>query len=153
MQWVGAKQKRKEIPFSTINNNLLSFSTFCIYCFNIFYNLDLFKTKTLQQIASCWWEINILATTDSARNIQVSHLLPLVSEKTAISLYYTALPCNIRFVCLPHWNSSAPSSQSFWPSHSHTLEMQFPLGQAKWPSSHFCPWETGKSNTTTVGPL
>lgn len=43
---------------------------------------------------------------------------------------------------LPHWNSSAPSSQSFWPSHSHTLEMQFPLGQAKWPSSHLWPWET-----------
>lgn len=50
---------------------------------------------------------------------------------------------SMKYGSSPHWNSSAPSSQSFWPSHSQTLEMQFPPGHAKWPSSHFCPWETG----------
>lgn len=57
----------------------------------------------------------------------------------------------VRLVALPHWNSSAPSSQSFCPSHSHTLEMQLPLGQAKWPSSHFCPWETGDEQQNPAG--
>lgn len=67
-----------------------------------------------------------------------------IREQNIVSVYCL----EVRFVGLPHWNSSAPSSQSFWPSHSHTLEMQFPLGQAKWPSSHFCPWETGMNNKT-----
>lgn len=52
-QWVGAKQNWKEIPFRTITI-ICYLSVSSVYTFfNIFHNLDLFKTKILQHIASC----------------------------------------------------------------------------------------------------